>query len=259
MSQHLIRIYQEQRHLEDLRLEKDSYLVGRGQGCTILLDDPSVSRRHLMIRRVASFFLVENLGGSNPVFLNEKPLHKRRLTHGDRIGLGRHTLVYLEGPGKGLLEPPEDSEGMHIVWSSQEATSYVDSRVLMGMRPPAPRPVIEMKDRSGRPHLEMKEERLTLGRGPRVDLQVRSLLPFVKAMAQLIREEDRCRIERLSPWVSVRVNGQRCSSRTLEDGDMIQVARSRFAIHIPARDHTPSPEPLVDPDGVIGGEDEAGP
>ena len=51
----------------------DRWVVGRAIGCDIVVRDPSVSRRHLLLQRTGDRFAFQDLGGSNPVAIGGKP------------------------------------------------------------------------------------------------------------------------------------------------------------------------------------------
>lgn len=87
-----------------LELGHDSYplhaaitILGRDHSADITLDDPGISRRHCEIRvtydgphLVAS---VRDLGSTNGTFINGERLTSSRLADGDRLTLGRTSLV----------------------------------------------------------------------------------------------------------------------------------------------------------------------
>jgi DNA-binding NtrC family response regulator len=81
--------------------------IGRGEGSAVRVDDPSVSRQHALLR-VGDRLEIEDLGGSNGIFVREKPrpgtgnetLNMRQLVRrkadlavGERILLGTASLV----------------------------------------------------------------------------------------------------------------------------------------------------------------------
>ena len=69
-------------------------LVGRGGECALQVDDVSVSRQHLLVRRADGVITVTDLGSSNGSFVNGEPLlGSRMLRVGDRIYIGSTELV----------------------------------------------------------------------------------------------------------------------------------------------------------------------
>lgn len=229
-----LRIYDAQRHLEDVDLDATARVIGRGRGCAVVLDDPAVSRQHARIVALDEGFELEDLGSPNPTLVNGAPVTRHRLAHGDRVGLGRHTLIF-QAASSLALPQPEDSVGMHIAWTSQEATSYLAPGARRGLHEHVARPVVEALDGAHPRQVTFKKPALLIGRGPNADLDARSWVPFVEDLALLTRSGDICELSRLAPLVHISVNGAGCRRAILQDGDHFEVGRSRFVIRIPAR------------------------
>ena len=64
-----------------ITLRGDRWTVGRGQDCTIVLRDPTVSRKHLHLEWVDGQLRFRDLG-SNPAVLDGKPLRQGVLRPG---------------------------------------------------------------------------------------------------------------------------------------------------------------------------------
>jgi FhaA, N-terminal domain/FHA domain len=76
-------------------------VLGRDDTADIILDDPGISRRHSEIRvtndgphLVAS---IRDLGSTNGTFVNSERISSQRLSDGDRITVGRTSVVYRAG------------------------------------------------------------------------------------------------------------------------------------------------------------------
>jgi diguanylate cyclase (GGDEF)-like protein len=76
-------------------LEKGEIVVGRGQGCDLVLNDSALSRRHCRISCTPEGGLVvEDLGSSNGTLVDgEKVAGRQELDEGSRIQIGRHTVL----------------------------------------------------------------------------------------------------------------------------------------------------------------------
>jgi len=77
------------------RLAPGTYLVGRGQSALVVIDDPTVSRRHAELVITAQGGTVRDLGSTNGTFVNGEPVLYASLQPGDRVGLGKHTQLRL--------------------------------------------------------------------------------------------------------------------------------------------------------------------
>ncbi|WP_298751884.1 DUF3662 and FHA domain-containing protein [uncultured Serinicoccus sp.] len=76
--------------------------LGRGEDCTLVVDDPGASRRHAEIRISHDGphlqVILRDLNSTNGTYLNGEQVGSEELRSGDRITLGRtHITVHLEG------------------------------------------------------------------------------------------------------------------------------------------------------------------
>jgi hypothetical protein len=93
----------------------DEVLIGRGDGAGVVLDHPSVSRRHARITRTATGWAVEDAGSSNGTFVDDRPVESRLpLVAGARVRLGRNgptlaveaaAVAALADPAATVLQP----------------------------------------------------------------------------------------------------------------------------------------------------------
>lgn len=68
--------------------------VGRHASCTIVLDEPKASRRHLRITPKGDWFDLEDLESSNGTKVNGRKVDTRTLSHGDTIQIGATRMVF---------------------------------------------------------------------------------------------------------------------------------------------------------------------
>ncbi len=67
-------------------------LVGRSNSCHIQLTDPSVSGKHVEIRRGEIGLIVEDLGSSNGLIVNDQKVQRAVLANNDLIRIGQTVL-----------------------------------------------------------------------------------------------------------------------------------------------------------------------
>ena len=90
--------------------EGDIWTVGRDPDeCQFLLEDPLISRRHLLIRRTPEGITVENLSETNPALINDEEVEEtpRLLQNGDTVKMGNEVLRYYEDASAHVLEEEE--------------------------------------------------------------------------------------------------------------------------------------------------------
>ncbi|MBI2897356.1 MAG: GGDEF domain-containing protein [Deltaproteobacteria bacterium] len=75
-------------------LDRPVTVMGRGREADVRIDDGGISRRHARVVRLEEGgFVLEDLGSTNGTFVGEKPVERHDLVDGDRIGLGRTTVL----------------------------------------------------------------------------------------------------------------------------------------------------------------------
>lgn len=77
-----------------VRLLGNTY-VGRSERNDIVLEDGGVSGSHCRVEHRPSGFMVFDLASTNGTFLNGRRVEKAPVEHGDRLRLGRTTLLFL--------------------------------------------------------------------------------------------------------------------------------------------------------------------
>ncbi len=70
-------------------------IIGRQAGATLKISNASVSRRHAMIEKDGERFMIADLGSRNGTFVNDVPIKKRELQHGDRVRIGESQFFFL--------------------------------------------------------------------------------------------------------------------------------------------------------------------
>jgi pSer/pThr/pTyr-binding forkhead associated (FHA) protein len=76
-------------------LDRDQITIGRGPDADICFDDSAMSKQHAAFELTSEGYLVRDMGSTNGVSVNGSRVMAADLKHGDRIGLGDHSLQYL--------------------------------------------------------------------------------------------------------------------------------------------------------------------
>jgi len=105
--------------LEDtvISMTEGPVLIGRQAGATLKIGNASVSRRHAIIERDGDRFIIADLGSRNGTFVNDVPVRRRELQHGDRVRIGDSQFFFLY---EDTEEPARTSE---IRFDESEITS----------------------------------------------------------------------------------------------------------------------------------------
>jgi predicted component of type VI protein secretion system len=86
----------------DFEIEQAA-ILGRLETNDIPVQDPKASREHAKIYKQGAKFSVVDLNSSNGTFVNGDQITKRALEHGDRITIGKVTMVF-ENPEEEALK-----------------------------------------------------------------------------------------------------------------------------------------------------------
>ena len=75
--------------------QHDSFVIGNTADCPIFIDSLAVSPRHARITYTDDSYLIEELDNESSILINNKKVDSsERLSDGDQISLGKHTLVF---------------------------------------------------------------------------------------------------------------------------------------------------------------------
>ncbi len=107
-------------------IDKPVVRIGRDEEMDVIIDNPSVSRKHLEIRQEGESWVVEDLGSSNGTFMAGKKLEAPHgLAVGDEIGLGKFSIVFGKVVGDG---PAPSATKTAVPADSFEGTTHIKAR-----------------------------------------------------------------------------------------------------------------------------------
>jgi len=85
------------RKLKVFALQSGDCLIGRESDCNIPIDSLAIEPHHARVRPVGEGFIVEPMGGTTQVRVNEQTITEAQpLKAGDQIQIGKHTLRFSE-------------------------------------------------------------------------------------------------------------------------------------------------------------------
>jgi len=89
--------------------EQMEILIGRDEGCDIVLSTPLVSRIHAKIYQLGETYWLEDLNSTNGTYVNNILATKTQIQNGDLINIGAHILVFQD-----RQLTPYQSQGMRV-------------------------------------------------------------------------------------------------------------------------------------------------
>jgi transcriptional regulator with GAF, ATPase, and Fis domain len=107
-------------------------IIGRESSATLCLPDPSVSRRHSQIEKDGDQFVLTDLDSLNGTFVNDVPVKRRALEHGDRVRIGDSQFLFLRHEGDVASESSEvQFDDRSVIGGSTVQFRFNDALYLM--------------------------------------------------------------------------------------------------------------------------------
>jgi pSer/pThr/pTyr-binding forkhead associated (FHA) protein len=79
-----------------LRMNRE-IIIGRSSDLDMVLVEDMVSRRHAKISSTEAEVYIQDMGSTNGTFVNSERITSQRLSDGDRITVGRTSVIYRAG------------------------------------------------------------------------------------------------------------------------------------------------------------------
>ncbi|MBI5274590.1 MAG: type III secretion system inner membrane ring subunit SctD [Chlamydiales bacterium] len=211
--------------------EGKEWLLGRDEAHAFqVLEDPAVSRRHVIIHREDDHFILENISSSNPAAINGHPIAEPKDLHeGDIIQIGatffRFTMIKPDDP---INEEPNNKEPMSLKDLEEEVSllSLADThaarwiiKIISG-----PNTGAEFSMQPGHTYI--------LGKDPTIcDIFFQDLSVSKQHCKITINEDDTVIIEDLNSRNGVIVNGNVIEKeQTVHSQDLINLGTTSFLI-----------------------------
>lgn len=95
-------LYRDGELVEEFPVGKEPIRVGRAKDNDIRVPNAAVSRHHMRISRAnGEKYYLRDLASKNGTYLNDARIQEERLKNGDRIDMGRFSLVFTLTPKAG--------------------------------------------------------------------------------------------------------------------------------------------------------------
>jgi len=213
--------------------KQPSIVIGRDDGVDVLIDNPSVSRRHAEIRLGDDGWVVEDLGSSNGTFIGGTKIQgPQSVGLGDEIGFGKFTIVFGKALGEG--EQPRPA-GARPAPPKQATPAGVQGT--MHIKPHEVRELLKDSDRKKRAHILWESggrngthylsdtPAVLIGTDDLCDLQVPKA---PKHHVLVINTGGGCDVRFLATFGSMTVRGQSTKRARLRDGDVVEAGGLKF-------------------------------
>jgi len=222
--------------------------IGRGPDNDVVIDNLAVSTHHARVFPELDHFVVEDLQSVNGTFVNGQPVQRKILRDGDRIGVGKHNLIFFEyatartpsPAGPKVTAPKLDETFMMDSKQRQELLRSAAAAAAAGAPAPAPPrraafighlKVLQGKTDQGEYALTTK---LTLiGKSNLATIRLKGWFK-PKTAGVVVKRDDGYRVGPASHGkANVKVNGVVVDKpQLLQDGDIVEVSGVRFVFSL---------------------------
>lgn len=200
---------------------REETLVGRGDEADLALDNLSVSRRHLLLRKTDEGLVAEDLGSENGIVCGGERVERAELSADKPVEVGKYTL--------------------ELAHADDELSEMTEPAVPISRAPGlAAEKTISVDRAGGRATLEhngtkvqVKGLALSIGAGPRAGLKLRGL--FIGDINTVIRRASEGFIaEQVGGLRRLHINGAATKRAVLADGDELSIASHTMRVRIEA-------------------------
>jgi len=226
--------------ISECPLDQEETSIGRKPENTIHIDNLAVSGRHARVLRIGNKAILEDLGSTNGTLVNDKQITKHILQHGDRIGIGKHSLVFVNIDEKEVPEqeqPEESGENMDktMVMSPQARAAMLPQQGEQNkgsLAMPLAGIQVLAGSLAGR-SFDLSASLTSIGKGDVCKIKVKGLT-VGKQAAVITRRPTGYHIAHLEGLAKAKVNGQVIGDqpRTLKDGDVIELGDTKMEFFI---------------------------
>ncbi len=204
-------------------LDQATIRVGRDEAMDIVIDNPSVSRKHVEFRSDETGWVVEDMGSSNGTFLRGEKLETARpVEAGDEIGIGKFSIVF----DKVVADAPPPSEGPKLrpTMAGVAGTTHIKPHEVKELLQDSERKrraqiVWESGGQRGTHYLSETPAAL-VGTDDLCDVRVPK---GPKHHVLVVNKDNTCEVRNLHAWTRMKVNGMAKSRAVLNDGDVVEI------------------------------------
>jgi pSer/pThr/pTyr-binding forkhead associated (FHA) protein len=197
--------------------------VGRGEGMDITIDNPSVSRKHAVIRQDGDRWIVADLGSSNGTFLNgDKIAGGMEVKEGDEIGMGKFSIIFGKALGDVTQSSPVSAPMMGEGHRGTMQIKTHELEQLLSDSSEARKAHVDWEAGGQRgTHTLADTAAVLIGTSNLCDIVV----PRGPKFILIVRGEKGTDIRNLSGgWTKMRVKGTATNKTFLKDGDEVECA-----------------------------------
>lgn len=193
--------------------------IGRLPQNDIVIDNLSVSRRHLVITKENDGYILRDCDSKNGTFLNGQPVKETALADGDIITIGKYQIVFQEQGGE---TASVNSMDQTVIIPNFHSGSRPDPfTVQYSQRPP------RIYRRSNHEEHVLERNEVSIARGRHADIRLKGMFG-PRAALTISRRGDDYVIRKVAGPSALNINGENMEEKVLEEEDLIAIGSEEF-------------------------------
>ncbi len=207
--------------------DKPRLNIGRTPDNDIVIDNLAVSRLHAVLEEEKGSYFIRDCDSLNGTVLNGQKVGRARLSDGDKVSIGKHTIAFNLQGGQTVAvgESPQGFDQTMVINTAAPMDAEMSGP---GVENKIPR--LTMKTEYGDRVIEIKNGALTIGKDLSNDIAIEGVF-IARHHAEIVREGDRTLIRHLRGLRKVTVGGRPVREAELNDNDEIRIAKEEFIFH----------------------------
>lgn len=207
------------RPLKNYTMTSAELSIGRLPQNDIVIDNLSVSRRHLVIAKTTDGYRLRDCDSKNGTFLNGQPVKEAALADGDIITIGKYQIVFQEQDGETASVNSMDQTV--IIPNFHSGAKPDPFTVQYPQRPP------RIYRRSNHEEHVLEREEVLIARERRADIRLKGIFG-PRASLTITRRGDDYVIRKIAGTSALNINGEEMDEKVLEEEDLIAIGSEEF-------------------------------
>lgn len=215
--------------------KKGGITIGRKSANDIQIDNLAVSGHHARIDKAGSDYILTDLQSTNGTFVNNKKIVSHNLKHGDKIHIGKHTLLFIASDAPGSENDPVDINGSiektMILDTSRQRELLADQDTPVAIKQPEIIGVISFIDNSGLGEIMLDKKLTRIGKSDSCEIRLSGMMLGPTA-ATISKRPSGYTITFTGGVSKLKVNGHIIKeSYPLKDFDTIELGSYKFQFY----------------------------
>jgi len=105
-----LRVFTGRKLRDVVEIDVPGLIIGRSSESDLVLPSEIISRTHCQVVEAGEGHVLLDLNSKSGVFVNGRRTHRHALQYGDKIEVGKFTLIYEPSPVRGTIDPEDSYE-----------------------------------------------------------------------------------------------------------------------------------------------------